>query len=87
MYRPYVATGPSGKPVLYVKLLRALYGLLKSALLFYKKLWGDLQQRGFVLNPYDPCVCNKTINGSQMTITWHVDDLKISHASDDAISD
>ena len=38
VYRPYVATGPNGKPILYVKLLRALYGLLKSALLLYKKL-------------------------------------------------
>ena len=34
---------------------------------------------GFELNPYDPCVANKTINGSQMTVTWHVDDLKVSH--------
>ena len=34
---------------------------------------------GFEVNPYDPCVANNTINGSQMTVTWHVDDLKISH--------
>ena len=25
------------------------------------------------------CVANATINGKQMTITWHVDDLKVSH--------
>ena len=31
------------------------------------------------MNPYDPCVANKIINDSQMTVTWHVDDLKISH--------
>ena len=30
-------------------------------------------------NPYDPCVANKEINGSQFTIVWHVDDLKLSH--------
>ena len=34
---------------------------------------------GFVINPYDLCVVNKVINGSQFTITWHVDDLKMSH--------
>ena len=34
---------------------------------------------GFEVNPYDPCVANKDINGSQMTVTWHVDDLKVSH--------
>ena len=31
------------------------------------------------MNPYDPCVANKIVNGSQMTVTWHVDDLKVSH--------
>jgi hypothetical protein len=35
--------------------------------------------RGFTVNPYDPCVATKTVQGSQMTICWHVDDLKISH--------
>ena len=34
---------------------------------------------GFVLNPYDACIANKEINGSQCTVIWHVDDLKISH--------
>jgi hypothetical protein len=33
----------------------------------------------FVINPYNPCVANAAIGGLQMTITWHVDDLKISH--------
>ena len=34
---------------------------------------------GFEVNPYNPCVTNKTVNESQMTVTWHVDDLKISN--------
>ena len=32
-----------------------------------------------MLNRYDCCVANKIINGGQCTITWHVDDFKISH--------
>ena len=28
---------------------------------------------------YDPCVANKGVNGTQMTVIWHVDDLKVSH--------
>ncbi len=36
---------------------------------------------GFEINPYDPCVANKMVNGTQMTIRWHVDDLMISHLS------
>ena len=79
IYRKYVMTGNKGQPMLYVKLNKALYGLLKSALLFYKKLVSELTEMGFELNPYDPCVANKIVNGTQMTVTWHVDDLKISH--------
>ena len=41
---------------------------------------------GFEINPYDPCVVNKMINGSQMTVRWHVDNLMISHTSNKAIS-
>jgi hypothetical protein len=79
IYRKYIYVGSDNKPVLCVKLQKALCGCLRSALLFYKKLLKDLEDRGFVVNPYDPCVANKTVNGKQFTITWHVDDLKLSH--------
>ena len=48
-------------------------------MLFWKNLTGDLEEWGFKTNPYDFCVANKSINGKQRTIGWHVDDLKISH--------
>ena len=38
-----------------------------------------MEDLGFAINPYDPCVANKMVNGSQMNVTWYVDDLKISH--------
>ena len=44
-----------------------------------QNLRGDFESIGFIMNPYDPCVANKMINVSQVTITWQVDDLKISH--------
>ena len=31
------------------------------------------------MNLYDPCVANEQINENQMTVVWHVDNLKISH--------
>ena len=65
---------------MYVKCHKAVYGLLRSALLFYRRLRGELEEMDFEINPYDPCVANKVINGSQMTVVWHVDDLKASHA-------
>ncbi len=52
--------------MLYIQLEKALYGMMKSALLFYQKLVTDLQSIGFILNPYDPCIANKMINGQQM---------------------
>jgi hypothetical protein len=77
IYIKYTYIGPENKPVLCVKLQKALCGCLHSALLFYLKLLKDLEDNGFELNPYDPCVANKMVNGKQFTITWHMDDLKL----------
>ena len=62
IYKPYVQVDSTGKKVLYAKLKKALYGCLKSGLLFWKNIADLLQKSGFTLNPYDPCVANKTIN-------------------------
>ena len=79
-YSPYVVReGKRQEKVIYLHVIRALCGMLESAMLFYKKLVSDLQGYGFELNPYDPCVANKMVNGHQMTVCWHVDDLKVSH--------
>jgi hypothetical protein len=53
---------------------------MKSALL-YRILVAELCNMGFEISPYDPCVANKMVNGTQMTVRWHVDDLMISHTS------
>ena len=42
-----------GVKVLYVRLIKAIYGCVKSALLWYKMFHSSLQGMGFVLNPYD----------------------------------
>ena len=68
IYCDYYMTVVNGKKVLYVKLKKALYGLLKFALLFYRKFWTHLSKKGFELNPYDPCVVNKMVKGKQMPI-------------------
>jgi hypothetical protein len=69
----------NGIEVLYVRLLKALYGCVQSALLWYELFSNTLQDMGFTLNPYDQCVANCDIEGSQCTICWYVDDTKISH--------
>jgi hypothetical protein len=78
MYGPYV-TYEGKEKVMYVELLKALYGTMRAARLFWEKLRARLLEEGYVPNPYDHCVVNKMINGKQCTIGWHVDDLKISH--------
>ncbi len=77
--RKYISLDRKGKATLYVKMQKAIYGLLRSALLFYRKRVADLESSRLIINPYDPCVANKVINGKQMTVCWHVDDLKVSH--------
>ena len=68
-----------------MELKKALYGMLKAAMLFWCKLTDILQSWGFEVNPYDWCIANKIVNGSQCTIVWHVDDLKISHVDPEVV--
>ena len=75
LYRPFVSY-ETRKAVLYFRLHKALYGCLKSALLFYENLVGYLEAYGYRMNPYYPCVANKMIGGKHLTLCWHLDDLK-----------
>ena len=65
-YGPYVVF-ESGKKVLYVELMKAMYGQLIAALLWYNKFRGDLESIGYEFNPYDPCVakCQQPSHGQQ----------------------
>ena len=82
IYGPYVVY-ENGKKVLYVQVLKALYGMLVAALLWYLKFKKDLEGIGFKFNPYDPCVGNRMVDDKQHTIRFHVDDLMSSHVNPD----
>jgi hypothetical protein len=86
LYRKYITVDRKGTAILYVKMQKALYRLLRSALLFYNKLVADFESDGFVLNPYDSCMANKVVDGKQMTVCWHVDALKVSHCDSAQVS-
>jgi hypothetical protein len=76
VYRKYVSIDKKGTKILYVKLQKALYGLMQASLLFYWKLRKELKAYGFEINLYDPCIANKmTEAGKQLTVIWHVDNL------------
>ena len=85
-YQQFICT-ENGKDVIYVKLKKALYGTLQGAIQFWKDLSSYLLSLGFKINPYDECVANKTVNGKQLTILWHVDDLKLSHEDKEVLED
>jgi hypothetical protein len=72
---------------MYVELLKALYGTMRAARLFWEWLSRQLVDWGFALNPYDSCVVNKMVDNKQLTVVWHVDDLKISHVSAKVVDD
>ena len=86
IYSKYVSVDSKGELVLYVCLLNALYRIMKAALLYYKCFVCDITVIGFKLNLYDPCVANKIVCGKQLTIAWHVDDLKVSHKKYQVVS-
>ena len=86
IYKQYVTIDLKGNKALYVRTLNAIYGIMKAALLFYLKFVEILTSIGFVLNPYDYYVANKIIDRHQLTVVWHVDDLKISHQNENVVT-
>ena len=80
LYGPHVVY-ENGRKVLYVQVLRAIYGMLTASLLWYLKFRKDLEETGFVFNPYDPCIVNRMKAGGQHTVRFHVDDLLSSHVN------
>ena len=78
IYRDYMVTEDNQK-VLYVHITQAIYRMLVSAMLFYCKLTKALLSFGFELNLYDSCVVNRMVNGEQLNICWHINDLTSSH--------
>jgi Reverse transcriptase (RNA-dependent DNA polymerase) len=66
-----------------VQLLKALYGCVESAKLWYDKISNNLKNLKYNINPYDKCVFNRIENNnSQTTLVIHVDDMMISACDD-----
>jgi hypothetical protein len=82
-YRTYFTVDKKRNPVLHVKLQKALYGLMRASLWFYRKLRKELEQYKFEVNPYDPCMANITTGcREQMIMIWQVNNL-MSLSTDD----
>jgi hypothetical protein len=79
VYKSYVSKDKKGMKQLLVQCQNALFGTMVASILHFRKFVKSLTDIGFTINPYDPCVANKMIEGKQMTICFHVDDCKLSH--------
>ena len=76
----------TSKGELCVRLDKALYGCVESALLWHKHLTATLLEMGFIQNPIDPCLYNMIdSDGLQCTAVAHVDDLLITCKNEDTI--
>ena len=51
LYRKCIISDKRGKPVLHVKMFKALYGMLQIALLLNRKLVKDFHKYGLEMNP------------------------------------
>jgi len=70
---------PDEQGVLYLRCLKALYGHIEAARLFYDELNNSLiNKMKFTRNRYDPCVYNTQTEDGMVTIKTHVDNLKVS---------
>ena len=64
------------KKVIYIEVIRAIYGMLQSDILSYTNIRKKLQTDGFKYNPYETFMYNKIIERDQLPIVFHVYDVK-----------
>ena len=76
----------NGRRVLFNDRDKTLYVSLPNGRLSYLKLCKLLLDNGFVANLYKPYWFNKMVGDGQLSVIFHVDDLKISH-KDPAVFD
>ena len=67
----------NGVNIIYLQILKYLYGCMESALLWYNLYSKTLELYALLINTYDRCIKNSTIKDNQCTIAWYVDDTKV----------
>jgi len=77
----------NGKCTIYVLCNKAIYGTMNAALLAYRKLAKLFKSWGLIMNPYNPCVWNKDVNGEQLTIMFHIDDLLLARVQESVVTE
>ena len=76
-----------GKWVIHVLAVKMIYGTVKAVLKAYKKLAKYLRSWGLEMNLYDPCTWNKIVDGEQLSLIFHIDDILLSHFSASVVTE
>ena len=66
--------------------MRAIYGCIETALLWYNLYVKTLKDLGFSINTYDRFVAKNMIDGKQCNIVWYVDDNNILHVDPNVVA-
>jgi hypothetical protein len=61
---------------LYVWCNKVIYRCVVSRMIWYELFSQMLEKHGFAINPHDFCIANATIDGTQCTIIWYINDTK-----------
>ena len=69
----------NGVKVLYLKLMKTLYGCMNYAILWYELRTKTLNYLGFIINLRDRCIENSVIYDKQCKIDWYFNDRKVLH--------
>jgi hypothetical protein len=75
-YSKFIEIDKKGNEKGYVRLNKALYGLIQSARIWYNHLRNVMLKYGYIANEYDPCIFNKVNIDRKIVSTacFHVDD-------------
>ena len=68
VYNKYVQY-KGGQNILYIRVLKLLYGIFVSLIMYYNKFRKDIEVIAFEVNLYDICVANPMKYGKQQTMT------------------
>ena len=77
-YKEHAIHLKNRKTIIYLTVVLAIYGCIELALCWYNLYTIILNDKGFNINPYDRYVVNKVVEGKHYTITWYLDDNKLS---------
>ena len=73
-YQAYVTRDKRGVNQLLPNFQNSLYGKMVAILIYYSKFTNIFTIIGFEIKPYDLCIANNVIDGSQTTIFFYVDE-------------